>query len=102
LAGLIGTEIIVNIKAIALTLALATGVGATTASALPLAGSGGYSEAKDAVVLAAYKKKGFHKHRYTPGSRHKHAPKNWHRYDKRPGDWSKRGCVIVGPIWWCP
>ena len=89
-------------KAIALTLALATGLAATTASALPLTRSSGYSQTGDAVVLADYKKKGPHKYRYTPGSRHKHAPKNWHRYDKRPGDWSRRGCVIVGPIWWCP
>ncbi len=91
-----------NIKAIALTIALAMGVGATTASALPLTGSGGYSQAQEGVVLAAYKKKGLHKRHYTPGSRHKHAPKNWRRYDKRPGDWSKRGCIVVGPIWWCP
>jgi hypothetical protein len=92
----------VGIKAIALTVALAAGVAATSASAMPLSAQNGLSKSSDAIVLADYKKKGPHKHYYSPGSHHKHSPKNWRRYDKRPGDWRTRGCVIVGPIWWCP
>jgi hypothetical protein len=26
----------------------------------------------------------------------------WHRYSHRPSRWSNRGCVAVGPIWFCP
>ena len=26
----------------------------------------------------------------------------WHRYNHRPSRWSNRGCVSVGPIWFCP
>lgn len=39
---------------------------------------------------------------YRAGSRHAHAPRGWRRYDRRPGDWRTRGCVIVGPLWFCP
>jgi hypothetical protein len=97
----------VGIKAIALTVALAVGVAATSASAMPLSAQNGLSKSADAVVLADYrdnKKRGWNKNRrhYAPGSRHKHGPKNWHRYNKRPGDWRTRGCIIVGPVWWCP
>jgi uncharacterized protein YfaQ (DUF2300 family) len=39
---------------------------------------------------------------YRAGSRHAHPPRGWRRYDRRPGDWRTRGCVIVGPLWFCP
>jgi hypothetical protein len=42
------------------------------------------------------------KQMYVPGSRHAHAPRGWHRYGSRPGDWRTRGCVVVGPVWFCP
>lgn len=64
------------------------------------------------VSLVDYKpgyKKGYKKgpskmgpHKYSAGGHYKHAPGGWHRFDKRPGDWRTRGCIIVGPIWWCP
>jgi hypothetical protein len=29
--------------------------------------------------------------------------KSWRRYSYRPyDDWEARGCVIVGPVWYCP
>jgi hypothetical protein len=96
----------VRIKALALAAALAAGFAATSASAAPVSGSIGVSKSSDGIVLVDHKKghKNYFKHgrHYKPGSHHKHAPKNWRRYDKRPGDWRTRGCVIVGPIWWCP
>jgi hypothetical protein len=98
----------VRIKALALAAALAAGFAATSASAAPVSGSIGVSKSSDGIVLVDHKKGhknynkwGKHRH-YKPGSHHKHPPKNWRRYDKRPGDWRTRGCVIVGPIWWCP
>lgn len=40
--------------------------------------------------------------RYRPGYRYRSAPRGWHRYHARPRDWRSRGCVIVGPVWFCP
>lgn len=39
---------------------------------------------------------------YRAGSRHSRAPRGWHRHNRRPWDWRTRGCVIVGPLWFCP
>lgn len=47
-------------------------------------------------------KKVVYKNKYRPGGRYKHAPHGWHQYHSRPGDWHTRGCVVVGPVWWCP
>jgi hypothetical protein len=41
-------------------------------------------------------------HRYVPGSHHKSAPHGWHRHRHRPHDWRARGCIVVGPVWFCP
>lgn len=41
-------------------------------------------------------------HRYVPGRRYSAAPRGWHRYGARPGNWRTRGCVMVGPVWFCP
>jgi len=43
-----------------------------------------------------------HRHRYRAGGRYRSAPRGWRRYGARPYDWRTRGCVIVGPIWFCP
>jgi hypothetical protein len=40
--------------------------------------------------------------RFVAGHRYGSAPGGWHRYDRRPGDWRTRGCILVGPIWFCP
>lgn len=40
--------------------------------------------------------------RYTPGRRYGRPPPNWRRYNGRPGNWRSRGCVTVGPLWFCP
>ncbi|MDH4983451.1 hypothetical protein [Hyphomicrobium sp. D-2] len=51
-------------------------------------------------------KKAGHKHdtgpKYKPGHKYDKAPKNWKRHGKRPSDWQRRGCVVVGPVWFCP
>lgn len=39
--------------------------------------------------------------RYVPGHRYREAPRGWHRYDRRPRDWNRRGCIMVGPVWFC-
>lgn len=40
--------------------------------------------------------------RYKAGERYEQAPKGWRRHKKRPSDWRARGCVVVGPVWFCP
>jgi hypothetical protein len=36
--------------------------------------------------------------RYGPDDRYR----GWHHYAYRPDDWGDRGCVAVGPLWYCP
>ncbi|MCB1549608.1 MAG: hypothetical protein KDJ41_17540 [Hyphomicrobiaceae bacterium] len=43
-----------------------------------------------------------HRHRYVPGRRYDAPPPRWRRYHMRPRDWRRRGCIIVGPLWFCP
>jgi hypothetical protein len=31
-----------------------------------------------------------------------HRYDNWNRYSSRPYGWQSRGCVLVGPLWFCP
>lgn len=40
--------------------------------------------------------------RYRAGRRYREAPPHWHRYHRRPSDWYGRGCIVVGPVWFCP
>lgn len=40
--------------------------------------------------------------RYAPGARLRNAPPGYRRHGARPGNWRTRGCVMVGPIWFCP
>lgn len=39
---------------------------------------------------------------YRSGHRYRRAPAGWRRYSARPYGWQTRGCVIVGPVWFCP
>src|SRR5262245_8995730 len=89
----------VSLRAIALALCLAGGFASSTASATPIANVGSGAMPTSGIVLADYKKDKFH---YEPGSHHSKAPKHWHRYSHRPGDWHARGCIVVGPVWFCP
>jgi Ni/Co efflux regulator RcnB len=38
---------------------------------------------------------------YTPGRRYKSAPSHYRRYAHRPYNWRSRGCILVGPVWFC-
>jgi hypothetical protein len=42
------------------------------------------------------------RHRYEPGRHYRSAPHGWHRHRHRPRDWYARGCVVIGPVWFCP
>lgn len=49
-----------------------------------------------------YRGKRGYRSRYRAGGRYRSAPRGWRRYDRRPSYWRTRGCVIVGPVWFCP
>ena len=34
--------------------------------------------------------------------RFRHAPPGWRRHSSRPWNWRARGCVAIGPAWFCP
>ena len=81
------------------------------ASAAPAASLQGYS-VHSPVILAQYRpyshRSSHHSSRYShhshyvAGHRYRSAPHGWHRYHRRPGNWHTRGCVLVGPVWFCP
>jgi hypothetical protein len=86
--------------------------GTAPTLAAPVSGAGSANAQTDRgvtpVQYGQYRKKNFggkhrgHKHGFRPGSRHAHAPKGWHRHSRRPSYWQTRGCVVVGPVWFCP
>lgn len=83
-------------------------MGVSGASALPLSPS---PQIDTGVIQVQHRHHHqpprYHKHRqkhhhYRAGHRYKTAPKGWRRHAARPGDWQRRGCVLVGPVWFCP
>ena len=40
--------------------------------------------------------------RFDRDYRHRGPPPGWRRYHDRPRDWRRRGCLLIGPIWYCP
>lgn len=40
-------------------------------------------------------------HNYTAGRRYDRAPSHYRRHAYRPRDWESRGCILVGPAWFC-
>lgn len=90
-------------------LAAAAGLGlfaATAAMAAPVtpAASVGQNLQQSAVEHVQFKRDwkkrpNWRKHR---GDRHDHARRHWKRYHARPRDWRARGCLVIGPIWYCP
>lgn len=105
-----------KIAALSLSAALLAFASMTPATAAPSAAVGHATalEKGSGVMQAQYiqynkyskkrykgHKKG-HRHGYRAGHRYKHAPKGWHRYSSRPSFWQTRGCIVVGPVWFCP
>lgn len=99
-----------KIAAFALSAALLGLASVTPASAMSPSAVGHATAKADGITLVAkkyYGKKHYNGPRknafkYRAGGRYKRAPGGWHRFDNRPGDWSRRGCIVVGPVWWCP
>jgi len=92
---------ILKIKNLALLAAAASIVSVTSASALTV---GAANHAAHSTAIQKVDHKPHHKKKHhTFRKRHdRHPPKGWHRHNKRPHDWSRRGCLAIGSIWWCP
>jgi hypothetical protein len=95
---------------LAATVAAISVFGLSYASAAPVQ-SGALSQPVAPIVLAQdrHDQHGHDSHRsragqphYAAGRRYRSAPHGWHRYSRRPGDWQTRGCILVGPLWFCP
>lgn len=55
------------------------------------------------VKYKGYKGHKYNKYnKYKNSHRYSHAPKGWRSYNYRPYRWAHRGCVIIGPVWYCP
>ncbi|SFV38714.1 hypothetical protein SAMN04488557_3811 [Hyphomicrobium facile] len=96
-----------GIKSIALCAVAASILSATSASAITV-GPPAPVAASTAIQQVDYRNdhrnnyRNNHKRKYYHKRHDRHPPKGWHRYHKRPGDWSRRGCMAIGPVWWCP
>jgi hypothetical protein len=89
-------------------LALGTAIGSSAASAAPASTAlSGLNQTHSGIELAKYHRHG--RHFYRPHYRHHrhyyrghNRYRGWHRYHHRPRHWRSLGCVVVGPIWYCP
>jgi hypothetical protein len=90
---------------LAAVLAAASAFGLSPASAAP-GGGAALAQSTSPIILAQYHGHSGRSYRghshYVPGRRYRSAPHGWHRYSRRPGNWRTRGCILVGPIWFCP
>lgn len=109
-----------RLATLAMSACLLAFAGAAPTVAAPVSGAGSANVQSEAaatqVQYSPYKKKGNYKYNkynkgknyggfrqgYRAGSRHAHAPKGWHRHSYRPSYWQTRGCIMVGPVWFCP
>lgn len=83
-------------------------VTASSASALPVAKPSQAGAETTAMTEQVRHKRGHYGNRH--GNRHwRHRGhdhrydkyRGWNRYSKRPYNYRSRGCVAVGPIWFC-
>jgi len=94
--------------ALAASVLLVAGIGSASAAALPKSDFSGASAS--GIVEVQHRDRDRHNRarrpapppRWVPGRRYDRSPPGWHRQHRRPGDWRRRGCVTVGPVWFCP
>jgi hypothetical protein len=49
-----------------------------------------------------YRGRGYYRGGYYAGRNYRRAPYGWRSYSYRPWGWQRRGCIIAGPVWYCP
>jgi hypothetical protein len=84
----------------------------TPAAAAPMGSAKSLGVTLDPLVEVQHRRDGRRHHqsrRYHQGRRHYAPPRRYHRgppgyrrYGSRPYNWQRRGCVMVGPVWFCP
>jgi Ni/Co efflux regulator RcnB len=86
------------------------GLMGTQASAAPLSKAAGATQSaaqSDVVQVRHHKKHRHYKKRHHRGAynwrndRRYYRYRSWNRYGSRPYNWRSRGCVAVGPVWFC-
>ena len=70
------------------------------AAALAFPAPKSHVNVSEAGLVLVGKKHADHHHAYKHG--YKHAPKGWKSYSYRPMFWERRGCIVIGPVWYCP
>ena len=98
--------------ALIMAIALGTALGTVPASAAPVSNAAAtLGKTTSGIELARYQRHGRWQHnrhvrhrawRHHKNWRHHNRYRGWHRYHSRPWNWRTRGCVIIGPIWYCP
>ncbi|HEX2840811.1 hypothetical protein [Hyphomicrobium sp.] len=98
-----------KIAALAVSAALLGVLSISPASAVPSSSAIKHATAQDGgVTQVQYKYKGQRAYRkgyrqgYRSGRHYRHAPPGWRRYSARPYGWRTRGCIVIGPVWYCP
>ena len=84
---------------------MVSGMALSPALAAPAAAPAAIDQAATTPLVQVQYHHDDHGHggpRYVAGRRYHSAPHGWHRFDRRPGDWRARNCVMVGPVWFCP
>ena len=89
------------LSAFVATAAIAAPAGSPALSGVTASTTGNVIQARDG------RRHGYHRHRsyrhsYRTGRRYSHAPRGWRRHSRRPAYWQTRGCIVVGPVWFCP
>ena len=90
-----------------LTAAALSLAAATAAWALPVSQTTLLQPLTSSDVIQVGKKGGHHGGHHHGGGHHGgkyyHGGRYWgHRYNYRPYGWQALGCVVVGPVWYCP
>lgn len=88
------------------------GLMSSQASAAPLANVGDATKAASSSHVEQVRhrdgdgKKDWNRNHKRKWNGHKHSRydryRGWNRYSYRPYNWRTRGCVVVGPMWFCP
>jgi hypothetical protein len=85
------------------------GLMGTQASAAPLSKAAGATQSaaqSDVVQVRKYNNRNYKKRHNRKAynwrnDRRYYRYRSWNRYGSRPYNWRSRGCVAVGPVWFC-
>lgn len=78
-------------------------VTASSASAVPVAKPSQNGVERTAMTEQVVHRRGHYgkQRNWRHNDRRYDRYRGWNRYSSRPGNWRSRGCVAVGPIWFC-